>query len=118
MVLLTDGISEEGDSMKLAKDAADHKITISTIGLGQDVNKPFLEKLATIAGGKSYFLMDPSGLEQILLHDVKEHTGTVAIEKSIAVDIKHPSDLLDKVDMTKVPNLAGLRALRCQAQRR
>ncbi len=107
MVLLTDGISEEGDSMKLAKDALDHKVTISAIGLGQDVNKPFLEKLATIAGGKSYFLSDPSGLEQILLHDVKEHTGTVAIEKSIAVDIKHPSDLLDKVDMTKVPNLQG-----------
>jgi len=107
MVLLTDGISEEGDSMKLAKDAADHKITISAIGLGQDVNRPFLEKLATIAGGKSYFLSDPSGLEQILLHDVKEHTGTVAIEKSIAVDVKHPSDLLDKVDMTKVPNLQG-----------
>ncbi len=107
IVLLTDGISEEGDSMKLAKDAADHKITISTIGLGQDVNKPFLEKIATGAGGKSYFLNDPSGLEQILLHDVKEHTGTVAIEKSIAVDVKHPSDLLDKVDMTKVPNLQG-----------
>jgi len=107
MVLLTDGISEEGDSMKLAKDASEHKITISAIGLGQDVNRPFLEKLATIAGGKSYFLNDPTGLEQILLHDVKEHTGTVAIEKSIAVDIKHPSDLLDKVDVTKVPNLEG-----------
>lgn len=107
IVLLTDGISEEGDSMRLAKDAADHKITISTIGLGQDVNKPFLEKIATGAGGKSYFLNDPSGLEQILLHDVKEHTGTVAIEKSIAVDVKHTSDLLDKIDMTKAPNLQG-----------
>ena len=107
IVLLTDGISEEGDSMRLAKDAADHKITISTIGLGQDVNKPFLEKIATGAGGKSYFLNDPSGLEQILLHDVKEHTGTVAIEKSIAVDVKHPSDLLDKVEIAKAPNLQG-----------
>jgi hypothetical protein len=107
IVLLTDGISEEGDSMKLARDASDHRITISTIGLGQDVNRPFLEKLASGAGGKSYFLNDPSGLEQILLHDVKEHTGTVAVEKSIAVDVRHPSDLLDKVDMTKAPNLKG-----------
>jgi uncharacterized protein YegL len=107
MVLLTDGISEEGDSMKLARDAADHKVTISAIGLGQDVNRPYLEKLAQNAGGKSYFLNDPSGLEQILLHDVKEHTGTVAIEKAIAVNVKHPSGLLDKVDMTKAPNLQG-----------
>ena len=107
MVLLTDGISEEGDSMKLAQDAAAHKITISTIGLGQDVNRSFLEKIATGAGGKSYFLNDPSGLEQILLHDVKEHTGTVAIEKAISVQVKNPSGLLDKVDMSKAPNLQG-----------
>jgi uncharacterized protein YegL len=107
IVLLTDGISEEGDAMRLAKDAADHKITISTIGLGQDVNRPFLEKIAAGAAGKAYFLNDPSGLEQILLHDVKEHTGTVAIEKSIGVDVKHPSDLLDKVDIAKAPNLQG-----------
>ncbi len=107
IVLLTDGISEEGDSMKLAKDASDHRITISTIGLGQDVNRTFLEKIASNAGGKSYFLNEPSGLEQILLHDVKEHTGTVAIEKAIAVDVKHPSDLLDKMDLSKIPNLQG-----------
>jgi hypothetical protein len=107
IVLLTDGISEEGDAMRMAKDALDHKITISTIGLGQDVNKPFLEKIATLAGGKSYFLTDPSGLAQILLHDVKEHTGNVAIEKPIQVSVKHPSNLLDKIDTSKIPDLAG-----------
>jgi hypothetical protein len=107
IVLLTDGISEEGDAMRMAKDALAHKITISTIGLGQDVNKPFLEKIATLAGGKSYFLTDPSALEQILLHDVKEHTGNVAVEKPIQVSVKHPSDLLDKIDTAKIPDLAG-----------
>jgi len=107
IVLLTDGISEEGDAIRMAKDALDHKITISTIGLGQDVNKPFLEKIATTAGGKSYFLTDPSALEQILLHDVKEHTGNVAVEKPIQVTVKHPSDLLDKIDTSKIPELAG-----------
>jgi uncharacterized protein YegL len=107
IVLLTDGISEEGDAMRMAKDALTHKITISTIGLGQDVNKPFLEKIANLAGGKSYFLTDPSALEQILLHDVKEHTGNVAVEKTIQVSVKHPSDLLDKIDTAKIPELAG-----------
>jgi uncharacterized protein YegL len=107
IVLLTDGISEEGDAIRMSKDALDHKITISTIGLGQDVNKPFLEKIASTAGGKSYFLSDPSGLEQILLHDVKEHTGNVAVEKPIQVTVKHPSDLLDKIDTSNIPNLQG-----------
>ena len=83
IVLLTDGISEEGDSMALAKEARGHAITISTVGLGQDVNRAYLEKIAVNAKGNSYFLTDPSGLEQILLKDVMEHTGSTAVEKPI-----------------------------------
>ena len=108
VVLLTDGISEEGDSLNLSREAANSKVTISTVGLGQDVNRAYLEKVAELAKGKSYFLSDPSGLEQIVLKDVKEHTGTTAIEKgAIQTSVKHPSDLLEKVDMEHVPELAG-----------
>jgi uncharacterized protein YegL len=78
MVLLTDGISEEGDSMDLARSALANKVTISTVGLGRDVNRGYLERIAAAAGGKSYFLDDPQGLEQILLRDVREHTGSTA----------------------------------------
>src|ERR1700681_3164751 len=42
IVLLTDGISEDGDSMNLAKEAASERVTISTVGLGQDVNRAYL----------------------------------------------------------------------------
>jgi len=107
IVLLTDGISEEGDSMTLSREAVNNKVTISTVGLGQDVNRAYLERIASNAKGKSYFLNDPAGLEQILLKDVKEHTGTTAVEKSISAVVKHPSDLLDKVEMAGAPPLAG-----------
>jgi len=107
IVLLTDGISEEGDSLGLARDAASNRVTISTVGLGQDVNRAYLEKIAVTAKGKSYILNDPSGLEQILLKDVQEHTGTTAVEKPIKAEVKHPSDLLDKVDIEHAPTLSG-----------
>ena len=107
IVLLTDGISEEGDSLGLSRDAANNRITISTVGLGQDVNRNYLEKIAATAKGKSYLLNDPAGLEQILLKDVQEHTGTTAIEKAIKAEVKHPSDLLEKVDVEHAPELSG-----------
>ena len=47
IVLLTDGISEEGDSLDLSKEAAAQHVTISTVGLGQDVNRAYLEKVAS-----------------------------------------------------------------------
>ena len=34
IILLTDGISEEGGSMTVAREAASHRVTISTVGLG------------------------------------------------------------------------------------
>ncbi len=108
VVLMTDGISEEGDSLDLARNAENRKITISTVGLGQDVNRSYLERIATLAGGKSYFLNDPQGLEQILLHDVLEHTGSTAVEKAdLPVEVVKPAEILDGVGMDKAPALKG-----------
>ena len=107
IVLLTDGISEEGDSIGLSREAAANHVTISTVGLGQDVNRAYLEKVAVFAKGKSYFLNDPSGLEQILLKDVQEHTGTTAVEKSTKVGIVQKAELLGGVGMDAAPPLQG-----------
>ena len=107
IVLLTDGISEEGDSMTLARDASAEHVTISTVGLGQDVNRAYLEKIASSSKGKSYFLLEPAGLEQILLKDVREHTGTTAVEKALKPEVIAKSDLLDGVDMNAAPPLDG-----------
>ena len=107
IVLLTDGISEEGDSIAVAKEALLSRVTISTVGLGQDVNRAYLEKVATFAKGKPYFLTDPSGLEQILLRDVIEHTGSTAVEKPIRPVIMRPAQILDGVGMESAPPLRG-----------
>ena len=107
IVLLTDGISEEGDSMTLAREAQEQQITISTVGLGQDVNRSYLEKVAGLARGKAYFLNDPSGLEQILLRDVMEHTGSTAIERTIRAQVVKKAEILDGVGIDEAPALQG-----------
>lgn len=107
IVLLTDGISEEGDSLELSKEATNNKVTISTVGLGQDVNRAYLEKVAALAGGKSYFLNEPNGLEQILLRDVMEHTGSTAVEKPLKPTAPKKADLLENVAIETAPALKG-----------
>jgi Ca-activated chloride channel family protein len=107
IVLLTDGISEEGDSLMLAREAAQNRVTISTVGLGQDVNRAYLEKIATLSNGKSHFLIDPSGLEQILLKDVIEHTGSTAVEKPVAPMVARQAEILSGVGMDTAPSLRG-----------
>jgi uncharacterized membrane protein/uncharacterized protein YegL len=107
IVLLTDGISEEGDSLDLSKEAAATHVTISTVGLGQDVNRGYLEKVATLAGGKAYFLNEPTGLEQILLKDVMEHTGSTAVEKSLKPIVAKKAEVIDGVGIETAPALKG-----------
>lgn len=107
IVLLTDGISEEGDSLSVAKSAADNRVTISTVGLGQDVNRTYLEKVAVAAKGKSYFLTDPSGLEQLLIKDVMEHTGSTTVEKSLTVKASGKAELFRDLALDQAPALKG-----------
>ena len=107
IVLLTDGISEEGDSLDVSKEAAAQHVTISTVGLGQDVNRAYLEKVASVAGGKSYFLNEPAGLEQIVLKDVMEHTGSTAVEKTLNAVVAKNAEILDGVGIDTAPPLKG-----------
>ncbi len=107
IVLLTDGISEEGDSLDLAREATLKHVTISTVGLGQDVNRSYLTKISQNAGGKSYFLTEPQGLEQILLRDVMEHTGSTAVEKVLTAEVVENADILNGTEIAKAPSLKG-----------
>src|SRR5213075_2116050 len=93
--------------MNLTREAQLNHVTISTVGLGQDVNRAFLEKVALNAEGKSYFLNDPSGLEQILLRDVEEHTGVTAVEKALNVKVVKRAEILEGVAIESAPQLKG-----------
>jgi uncharacterized protein YegL len=107
ILLLTDGISEEGDSMQLAREAAREKVTISTIGLGQDVNRAYLERVAATAEGRSYFVIDPSQLAQVVLRDVLEHTGSSVTEREFRPEVVTEAEILDGVEMNDAGPLLG-----------
>jgi hypothetical protein len=107
ILLLTDGISEEGDSIELARQASELNITISTVGLGQDVNRSYLERVARTARGKSYFLLDVSGLAQLVIRDVKEHTGSSIIEKAARAEATGRWEILDGLAIEEAGPLLG-----------
>ena len=107
ILLLTDGISEEGDSIALAREAAANEVTISTIGLGQDVNRSYLERVARSAEGQSYFLIDISSLERIVLKDVMEHTGTSVTEREFVPFAEREYEILEGLDFSQPGPLLG-----------
>jgi Ca-activated chloride channel homolog len=107
IVLLTDGISEEGDSINLALEASRNQVTISTVGLGRDVNRNYLQKVADSSGGSAYLVEDPNMLQQIMLKDVMDYTGSTAIEGVIRAQLVRQSELLEGIDIESAPPLGG-----------
>lgn len=107
ILLLTDGISEEGDSIQLAREASENTITISTIGLGQDVNRAYLERVADTAKGRSYLVLDVAQLAQVVLRDVLEHTGASVTEREFFPDVVSDAEILGGVDVREAGPLLG-----------
>jgi Ca-activated chloride channel homolog len=105
LVLVTDGISEEGDSVQLATEASRQGIAISTVGIGAAVNRSFLEAVARASGGRSYFLATAEDLKKITLKDVRDYTGSNSVDRPFRPIVRQRRDILDGVDMLKAPSL-------------
>jgi Ca-activated chloride channel family protein len=105
LVLVTDGISVEGDSVRMAQDAFRQGIAISTVGLGTAVNRSFLEAVATASGGRSYFLSDPKDLKRITLKDVRDYLGTNSVDRLSRAIARRGNAVLEGVDIRKAPAL-------------
>jgi Ca-activated chloride channel family protein len=105
LVLVTDGISVEGESVRMAQDALRQGISISTVGLGTGVNRSFLEDIAKASGGRSYFLSDPKDLKRITLKDVRDYLGTNSIERSSRPTARRSNAVLEGVDIRQASAL-------------
>jgi Ca-activated chloride channel homolog len=107
IILLTDGMSPPGDLPALEKDATANRITISTIGVGDDVSKEFLQAIAAATRGKSYFVEDPHKITEIVDDETKDLENTEIVEKPVHAVSVRPMELTDGIDFTRSPELLG-----------
>jgi Ca-activated chloride channel family protein len=80
IILLTDGhtYGDEEASYKLAKDAAREDIGISSVGIGSGWNDTFLDHLASLTGGYTMLVSQPSDIERLLTEKFLSLTKTYA----------------------------------------
>ncbi len=107
IILLTDGVSPPGDLPQLEKDAAAAHISISCIGIGDDVDKDFLEEIARNTKGRSYFIEDPKKIEQIISNETKDLETSPIEEHSVRAVRVRSVELTDGVDFGSAPPLLG-----------
>ncbi len=71
IILLTDGQSNDGPWFEIMGKMARAGITLSTVGVGDDVNGQLLTQLAQMGGGNFYQVQDPRRLPQIFVKEAR-----------------------------------------------
>lgn len=110
IILLTDGVSTPGtqeDFPKLERDALAKHVTISTIGVGDYINRDLLDELARKTKGKSHFVDNPDSIPQIINAEVKSTEDLAIQERPVRAVRVRPVEFTDGIDFTKAPRLLG-----------
>ncbi|HEY2733168.1 MAG TPA: VWA domain-containing protein, partial [Polyangiales bacterium] len=67
VILLTDGQTQESGIPEIVQTMRSENITVSTVGLGRDVNRELLQIAAGMGGGRAYFTDDPRNVPRIFV---------------------------------------------------
>ena len=70
-VVVSDGVTKPADFRALAARARREGVTVSTMGVGKDLNRPLLEELALDTGGRFYLVSGPEEIPSLLFEDRK-----------------------------------------------
>ncbi len=113
IILMTDGQdSESNDYNTLINEANKAGITVSTVGLGEDVNANLLKTIADRSGGRYAFINDPSNLPKVFAKEAHLAARSYIVEEPFTPAISDPSPIVKGIG--GVPELKGYVATRAK----
>jgi uncharacterized membrane protein len=107
IIVTTDGLGEPGDFDGLAKKIAAAGITMTTVGVGSEPARPFLQSIADKAKGRAYFCPDAETVPRIFQTDTGMAAKIGITEEPFFPQVVHPTQVLRGLDMSQAPTLLG-----------
>lgn len=106
-VVLTDGLSQPGDFEGLARAMVADRITISTVGVGPDIDEALLQGLAAIGGGRFYPVLFPGDLPQVFIKETAVILKSAIHEEPFQPQLKAATELVRGIGGAEFPALLG-----------
>jgi Ca-activated chloride channel homolog len=106
-ILLTDGQTQEAGIEDLASSMRADGITLSTVGLGTEVNRALLETVAGLGGGRAYFPLDAQTVPQIFMSEASRQKRPSAVDRSTRAFEREHAGFLEGIALRSAPTLAG-----------
>ncbi len=88
VILLSDGNANEGlltvpEFARLASNASERGVRISTVGLGDSYNEDLMQAVAEHGRGRYYYAQDAAALDAVFAGELKSLAGTVATQTEL-----------------------------------
>jgi Ca-activated chloride channel family protein len=107
VILLTDGKASQNGIRDLVQAMAAEGMTVSTVGLGTDIDDTLLHTIADLGGGRFYKVADPQSLPRIFTRETEMVSRSAAVEEYFQPRLVAPADFLRGIDMGAAPFLHG-----------
>ena len=110
VILLSDGQAPRAGIDALVRQMRRAGITVTTVGVGAEVDRTLLEAIADRGGGRAYFTDRPETLPRIFVRETRQLSGETLVEKLVRPR-KAPNvgrvDMLRGIDWRYGPVLMG-----------
>jgi uncharacterized membrane protein len=107
VILLTDGRAPTGGIRDLTAGMISELITVTTVGLGGDVDDQLLRMIADVGGGRFHAVQDPSNLPRIFTKETEMIARAAAVEEWFQVKQVGDAAFLKSIDVRTAPYLHG-----------
>ncbi|HVY45095.1 MAG TPA: VWA domain-containing protein, partial [Minicystis sp.] len=107
VILLTDGRAPTGGIRDLVSSMIAESITVTTVGLGNDVDESLLKMVADVGGGRYHAVQDPNNLPRIFTKETEMIARAAAVEEWFPVTQVGDAQFLKGIDVRTAPNLHG-----------
>ncbi len=118
VIVMTDGQAPRAGIDGLVRQMRRSGVTVSSVGVGADVDRNMLEAIADRGGGRSYFTDRPETLPRIFVRETKLIAGQSVVEQTVRARTApglQRIDLLRGVDIENAPALNGFLPTRVKA---
>ncbi len=83
----TEGVTDEGSLVQMAREIRQHGLTLSSIGVGNDFNENLMQAFAEVGAGAYGYLQDASQLATIFQKDLQRASTTVARKVALSFEL-------------------------------
>jgi Ca-activated chloride channel family protein len=115
VILLTDGKSSYGTIASLVKQMRSERITVSTVGIGSDIDRVLLRQIADLGGGRSYFTTDYDAIPRIFLDETNTVTRNAIIEEPFKPQVVKNHAMIKGLNISSAPDLLGFVASKAKS---